>query len=145
MIGSHFQSFLFSQVFGLYFVIVSIAMISRADYYKEMITQLKAPGLGVMMVASVSLFVSLFLVVLHNIWVFQPRVIVTVICWVFVIKSVLWLAAPVRMLNMLKGIWTGRKHYVACTFMFVLGIFMMARGFYLFMMDAGALPMGVLS
>ncbi len=138
MIGSYFHSFLFSQVFGLYFVIMSIVFLSRADYYKEMIANLKTPGIGSMMAASLSLFIGLFLVVLHNIWVFQPRVLVTILCWAVVIKSVMWISVPMRMLGMLKKIWAGRGYCYVCAFMFVLGSFMMARGFYLFMDDPHA-------
>ncbi|MDX2346480.1 MAG: hypothetical protein QNK11_06400 [Legionella sp.] len=145
MIGSYFQSFLFAQVFGLYFVIMSIILISRADYYKVMIGKLKTPGPGLMMTASLSLFVSLFLVVVHNIWVFGPRVYVTIICWLFLIKSVCWLAAPERMLAMAKKLWAGRGHYVISVIVFIIGIYMMVRGFYVFMLDAGALPMGAIS
>ncbi|MDF1678409.1 MAG: hypothetical protein P1U32_06930 [Legionellaceae bacterium] len=138
MIGSYFHSFLFSQVFGLYFVIMSIILLSRADYYKEMIANLKTLGIGSMMAASLALFIGLFLVVLHNIWVLQPRVLVTILCWAIVIKSVMWLCIPVRMLEMLQKMWAGRGHYYACVVMFLLGVFMMARGFYLFMQNPNA-------
>ncbi len=140
------HSFLFSQVFGLYFVIMSIILISRAEYYKELVGKLKKPGAGVMVGASLSLFIGLFLVVTHNIWALQPRVVVTMICWLFVIKSVLWLSAPERMLKMAKKVWSGKRHYYVCIFMLILGVYMMARGFYIFMAEAGApLPMGIIS
>ncbi len=145
MQDSHLHSFLFSQVFGLYFVIMSIILISRADYYKTLIGKLKKPGVEMMMVASVSLFIGLFLVVTHNIWELKPRALVTFICWVFVIKSVFWLAIPERMLKILKKVWAGRGHYFVTVFVLLLGVYMMARGFYLFMADAGALPLGIVS
>ncbi|MCH9756923.1 MAG: hypothetical protein K0U37_07020 [Gammaproteobacteria bacterium] len=145
MIGSHFQSFLFGQVFGLYFVIMSIIFLSRADYYKALIAKLEAPASGVMMSASIFLFIGLFLVLVHNLWLFKPVVMVTVICWLFVIKSVLWLAAPERMFKMTQKLWAGKGHYYLFSFMLVLGVFMMARAFYLFMAETGSLPMRVLS
>jgi hypothetical protein len=137
MLGSSLHSFLFAQVFGLYFVIMSIIMISQADYYKAMIGKLNAPPPGMMMTASLSLFVSLFLVVTHNIWIFGPRVYITLICWLFLIKSVLWLAVPEKMLQMLKKLWAGRGHYVVCVVMMIVGMYMMIRGFYLFMNHSG--------
>jgi hypothetical protein len=137
MMNPSLHSFLFAQVFGLYFVIMSIIFLSQASYYKTMIANLKIPPPGIMISASMSLFVSLFLVVMHNIWIWGPRVYITLICWLFLIKSVLWLAAPERMLQLLKKLWAGRGHYVACVVMMILGMYMMVRGFYLFMNDSG--------
>jgi hypothetical protein len=143
MVGSALHSFIFAQVFGLYFVIMAIILLSRADYYKAMIKKLKAPTAGGMLAASLWLFVSLFLVVMHNIWVVGPRTYITLICWLFFIRSVLWLAAPERMLHLLKKIWSGKGHYVVCVVMMLIGIYLMLRGFYLFVDDAGALPLGI--
>jgi hypothetical protein len=143
MIDSDFHSFLFAQVFGLYFVIMAIILISRADYYKEMIAKLETPGPGIMMVSSLWLLLSLFLVVTHNIWLFGPRVYITIICWFFMVRSVLWLASPERMLYITKEIWKGRGHYILCVAMIVVGVYMAIRGFYLFVENAGALPLGV--
>ena len=137
MMNPSLHSFLFAQVFGLYFVIMSIIFLSQANYYKTMIGKLKTPPPGIIMSASLSLFLSLFLVVMHNIWIFGPRVYITLICWLFLIKSVLWLAAPERMLHLLKKTWEGRGHYIACVFMMIVGMYMMVRGFYLFMDDSG--------
>ena len=139
------HSFLFSQVFGLYFVIMSIILLSRADYYKALIGKLKKPGSGIVMTASLSLFIGLFLVVTHNIWTFQPRVVVTIICWLFVIKSVLWLVAPERMLRGFQKIWAGNGHYILTVSGIIIGVYMMTRGFYLFMERAGDLPMRIFS
>lgn len=143
MIGSALHSFIFAQVFGLYFVIMSIILLSRADYYKTMIKKLKAPTSGGVIAASLWLFVSLFLVVMHNIWVAGPRTYITLICWLFLIRSVLWLAAPERMLHTLKKVWAGKAHYVICVILLVIGVYLMIRGFYLFIDDAGALPLGI--
>ena len=144
MLGSHLHSFLFSQVFGLYFVIMSIIFISRADYYKALIAKIKTPGSGVMMTSALCLFIGLFLVVMHNIWEFKPRVVVTIVCWLFVIKSVLWLASPERMLKLAKKMWKGKGHVVMCVVMLFFGIYMMTRGFYLFMETEGGGFTGVL-
>mgnify|MGYP005674654175 CR=1 FL=1 len=144
MLGSHLHSFLFSQVFGLYFVIMSIILISRADYYKALIAKIKAPDLTIMMISALCVFIGLFFVVMHNIWEFKPRVIVTIMCWLFVIKSVLWLTSPERMLKLLKKMWKGKGHVVICTIMLFVGIYLMARGFYLFMETDGGGFTGVL-
>jgi hypothetical protein len=145
MIGSPLHSFIFAQVFGLYFVTIAIILISRADYYKALVKKLKAPPSGIAMTASLSLFVSLFLVVMHNIWILGPRVYITIICWFFLLKSVLWLAAPERMLGLIKKMWAGKGHYVVCVLMIIVGMYMMIRGFYLFMDDAGASLLSVVS
>ncbi len=144
MLGSHLHSFLLSQVFGLYFVIMSIIFMSRADYYKALISNIKKTGPGMVMTSSLCLFIGLFLVAMHNIWDLKPHTIITVICWFFVIKSVLWLAAPEHMLNLVKKIWKGRGHTVMCMIILFIGIYLMTRGFYLFLEKEGGGFTGIL-
>lgn len=140
MLGSHLHSFLLSQLFGLYFVIISIVFLSRADYYKKLIAKVKAPDIAVMMHSALCLFLSIVLVVVHNIWVLQPRVLVTILCWLFLIRSVCWLVAPEFMLERIKKIWAGKTHYYLSVFFLFFGMYLMTRGFYIFMEKAGVTP-----
>lgn len=143
MIGSHLHSFLLSQVFGLYFVIISVIFLSRASYYKNLMAKAKGPGIDVMINGLLFLLISLFFVVMHNIWTLHPRVAVTVVCWFFFIRSVLWLSAPTRMFNFVKKIWAGNAHRYMFTLLFLFGIYFMTRGFYLFMKEAGTTPLWI--
>jgi len=134
------QSFVLSQMFGMYLLIMAFILFARSDYYRPMIQKIKTPGAGIMMHASLSLFIGLFLVIIHNVWVFEPRVVITIFCWVYLIKSIAWLAAPVRMLSLVKRICGGRGYYVVIMVMGLLAIQMIGRAFYLYVHYAGVMP-----
>jgi hypothetical protein len=132
MIGSTFQSYLFAQAFGLYFVIMAVMLLSRENYYRNKLTQ--EPSYPSFLSCSLALFISILLVLLHNVWVFQPRVAVTIVCWLFLIRSVLWLSMPERMFELTKKVCLGKRYYVLIILMMLVGIAMMVRGSYLYVM-----------
>lgn len=136
------QSFLLAVVFGLYFVIMAIVFLSRADYYKKLLAASKAPSAGTTMTTSLGLLVTLFFLTMHNFWGFNPRTGVTILCWLSVIYFVLWLAIPEAMHQRMKKIGSGKGYYVACTVMIFLGILVIMRSFYLVMEITGATPLG---
>jgi len=138
------QTFVLSQVFGLYLLIMALVLFDRADYYRSLIQEIKAPGISFMLNASLGLLIGLFLIIIHTEWVFAPRVVITILCWLFTIKCVAWLIAPVRMLDLTKRICLGKSYYVVIGLMGFLAIQMTARAFYLYITlyvhHAAALP-----
>jgi len=132
MFGSLFHSFVLAQIFGLYMLIMAIVMLSRVNYYREVIQGIQPHTPIIPISAASGLMLGLFLVIIHNIWVMEPRVIVTLICWFILIKSVLWLAIPEHMLTWAKRTYAGSGYYIIAVIMAVLGILMMTKGFYLF-------------
>lgn len=133
MIGSLFHSFMVAQVLGLYMLITAIILLSRANYYKELIQQLEYNNVAIWISASISLMLGIFLVIIHNIWVLEPRLLVTIICWIILIKSVLWLAIPEKMLELTKRCYSGSGYYITLVIMVIIGILILTKGFYLFM------------
>ena len=136
-----YQSFLAGEVFSLYMLIIAIIFWSQADYYRSLIANVKEPGLGVMLFAALSLFIGLFLVLTHNDWVFEPRVSVTILSWLFLMQSVAWLAAPIQMLKLIKRICSGKGYYLMLIVLATFGLILISKGFYLFIHLSGALPL----
>lgn len=126
------QTFVLSQVFGLYLLIMALILFAQADYYRALIQEIKAPGISFMINASLGLLIGLFLIIIHTEWVFAPRVVVTILCWLFTIKCIAWLMAPVRMLDLTKRVCSGKGYYIAIGLMGFLAIQMTARAFYLY-------------
>jgi len=97
---------------GCYLLSMVVILFVRADYYRSLIARIEEPGVIAMVTAAFSLLVALFLILLNNVWVFDTRVVVTVLCWLFLFNSILWLAVPVQMLNILKKICSGNGYFV---------------------------------
>ena len=139
MFDSPLYSFLLAQIFGLYLVIQAVILLSRASYYRALMVSIKETSLAIFAVSSIRLILGIVLVLIHNRWVMGPVVYVTMMCWLVLIKSVLWLAAPERMLALSKKICAGNMYYPIILCAAVAGVLFMVRGFFVFMLWTGAL------
>jgi len=131
MVPELIHSFMISHIFGLYMIIVAIVMLSRVNHFRSMIAKVQADDIALYISASFGLLLGIFLVDMHNLWVFRPRVLVTLLCWVILIKSILWLAFPVGMTKSSKKIISGNGYYIAVLVLLVWGIFLLARGSFI--------------
>lgn len=135
MLGEMFYSFVLAQVFGLTMLVMSVIMVSRITYYRELIQRMDEYSPSILMAGTFGLFFGSFLIVIHNLWVGDPRVVVTLISWFIFIKSLLWLAFPIRMVHLSKKIYAGPFYYIFALVLFVLAIFLITKGFYLYIPD----------
>lgn len=132
MFASLFYSFVLSQIFGLYLLITAILLLSRAGFYRQVIAQLKPTDSSIVVGASLGLLFGLALVDTHNIWNQYPRVLVTLLCWVILLKSILWLAFTDKMLAFTQKLCQSRLYYGIAIFMLLLGATMTFRGMMVF-------------
>lgn len=132
MFTSLFHSFLIAQVFGLYLVMISIVMIGRASYYRERIAKISIDNVSILSIASIWLLIGILLILVHNVWIFEPRLLVTILGWVIVIKSTLWLAAPSSTMKLAKAVCRGPWYYVVGAITAIFGVLLMSKGFYFF-------------
>ncbi len=126
------HSLFLGQAIGLYLVIVAIIMVARANYYQELLTHLKTGSPTIVVTGVVGLILGIILVLVHHIWVFEPEVLITIVAWVVLIKSVLWLSFPECMVNFSQKFYSGWGYYVVPIIAAVIGVILMAYGFHLF-------------
>lgn len=136
MFGELFHSYVLSQVFGLYLLFMAVILLSRTTYYRMLVKDMPVQSPGLLTSASYGLMLGLLLVVIHNTWVWEPRVLVTLIAWFIVIKSLLWLAFPEKMLACTQKAVASHFYYVIIALMFIMGILMLTKGFYFFIPGA---------
>ena len=132
MFDSHIESLFLVELFGLYLVILSLVFLSRADHYRAIILNTAEDSYFHLISRSISLFIGITLVLAHNIWVMQPRVFVTIGCWLFLLKAILWLAAPEKMLYFLRKLCAGRGFYYLAVAFGLIGVVFITRGFHIY-------------
>ena len=132
MIGAYLHSFILAKALGLYMIVMAIVMITRPNYYKDIMQHIQKEKLATLSGASFSLIFGLLLLSVHNFWAFEPYVVVTIVAWVIVIKAVLWLAIPERMADMLHEIYSGKLYYVIAIITGIFGIWILSYGIFLF-------------
>lgn len=133
MFTALFHSLIFSQILGLYLIIMAIIMMIRVDFYRHFIMNLKSGSGVIILAASFSLIAGLMLVVVHNIWVLEPQVIITLMGWLLVILAILWLSMPERMTHLSQIVYGGKGYYVIALFTAFIGILLLTKGFYHYM------------
>ncbi|KTD46090.1 Integral membrane protein (PIN domain superfamily) [Legionella quinlivanii] len=132
MITVPFHTLLIEQILGLYLVIVSLIMIARGAYYQDLIKRVGTNSGWILVGASFSLIFGLIMLVIHNIWEWDYEILVTLIAWLIVIKSILWLAFPENMLGIAQRVYSGSSYYLIMVLVGLLGVFMLAHGFQAF-------------
>jgi len=130
MFGPFFHTTILEQVFGMYMLIMAIVLLTRAKFYREVVRNMKAVNSGVYFSSAFGLMLGLLLVIVHNFWVWEPRVVVTILCWVVLVRSILWLAFPEKMVERSKKLAAGPAYYVAAVIMALIGMYLMTSGFY---------------
>ena len=96
-----------AQAVGLYLVIIAIIMLDRARYYQDLLTHVKVGSSAIVVAASLGLTLGIILVLVHNLWIWESEVLITIFAWCLLIKSVLWLAFPEFMVNLTHKVYSG--------------------------------------
>ncbi len=87
-------SIFLAKIIGLYLVIISAAFMLKADEFKPMmLDMLKNPSL-VLFSSILALIFGILIVVSHNIWDMDWRVIITILGWLTLLKGVMRLFYP---------------------------------------------------
>lgn len=130
--SAYFHSYIFAQVFGLYLIILALIMAGKTKHYRDLMLRLDPYNPAIALCASLGLLLGIFLVVVHNIWAWEPRVVITILGWFILIKSILWLGFPIKSFNFAKKLYLGPGYYVIAIILFLVGLFLLTKGFYFY-------------
>lgn len=83
-----------SKVIGLYEIIISLAMLINMNQFMADIQGMMNNGPLMIYIGCVTVIMGLLLVVSHNIWQWQWRVLVTIVAWIVLLKGASILLFP---------------------------------------------------
>jgi hypothetical protein len=90
MLLSHFLA----RLIGPALAIIGLSMLGNAQGYLDIATGIIGDGALLYFAAVLGLIAGIALVLSHNVWVADWRVIITLIGWLTVIESAAWILAP---------------------------------------------------
>jgi len=73
------SSILFAKAFGIYLTVVGVALISQPDRFRAWYNDILAKDSQTLVGATLALFIGVFIVAMHNLWVADWRILITVI------------------------------------------------------------------
>lgn len=133
MFSPFFHSYLIAQIIGFYLVIMAITMLARVNFYRRILMGISGDYATILVFASFGLAVGLIMVLTHNFWMWRTDILlVTLLGWLILIKSILWLSIPDTMAAISKRVYAGAGYYVVVAIMAIIGILLLSKGFYLF-------------
>jgi hypothetical protein len=121
-----------SRLIGLYCILIALSMMTRKQATVETVTVLLQNSSMTLILAVITLAAGLAMVLAHNIWSGgAPVVVVTVIGWMALIKSLFFLFLPHEME---AGFFLGQLHYQQFFYLYsaislVLGLYLTYGGF----------------
>jgi hypothetical protein len=121
-----------SKLIGLYCILIGLSMMTRGQATVETVTALLQNSTLTMILGVITLAAGLTMVLAHNIWSGSVlAVVVTLIGWMALVKSLFFLFLPHEME---AGLFLGQLHYrqlfyVYAAISFVLGLYLTYSGF----------------
>ncbi len=88
------NSIMLAQAFGIYLVVMGVVLLINHKYVMTAINAF-VKDKALQLVSSIfTVFAGSFLVAYHNVWVKNWMVVITVLCWITLLKGVLKLLLP---------------------------------------------------
>jgi len=119
-----------SKVIGLYEIIISLAMLINMSQFTTDIQGMMNNGPLILYIGCVTVIMGLLLVVSHNIWQWQWRVLVTIVSWIVLLKGTSILLLP-HLLDQITLQFVTNSHFAYSVALvdFLLGILFCYFGF----------------
>ena len=121
-----------SRLIGLYCIVIALSMMTRRQATVETVTALLQNSSMMLIVGIITLAAGLAVVLAHNIWSGGALVVVvTLVGWITLIKSLFFLFLPPEME---AGLFLGQLHYQQLFYLYgvislVLGVYLTYGGF----------------
>ena len=116
-----------SKLIGLYCILIGLSMMTRGQATVETVTALLQNSAMTLILGVITLAAGLAMVLAHNIWSGGALVVVvTVVGWMTLTKSLLFLFLPPEVE---AGLFLGQLHYQQLFYLY--GVFSLVLGLYL--------------
>lgn len=123
-------SLFLAQVIGLYLVIQSIVLMVRLKEMQEIVRELIHNRPVLLIISLIATMVGLLLVVSHNVWEANWRVIVTIFGWGILVKGILYMALPIENMDRLTKKFNTRGWYIGGGIgSLIIGLYLVFKGF----------------
>jgi hypothetical protein len=88
------MSFVFAKILGIYFLAIGLAFFINTDRLKNIYAQVRKDENFLLMGGMMAILLGAVIISLHNIWVFNWPVIITLVGWWSLIKGFALFANP---------------------------------------------------
>lgn len=128
-------SIFLAKAIGFFFIVMAIAMFAKEKKIKVMIKEVCSNPALMFLAGEINLVIGILIVLMHNVWVWDWRVLVTLVGWMCLIKGIVRTLFPhvaVRVMNNMT-----KKPANFQTAAVVVGVIGLILGYYGFVAGGG--------
>lgn len=120
-----------AQAMGILFVTIGLGMALNMSHFQTLLgDMLKSPSF-LYLSGVINVILGSLLVLHHNIWTGGWVVLVTVLCWLTLIKGFMWVVFPAQQMKLAKSLATSSVLKLSTLVLLVLGVYLVYVGFFL--------------
>ncbi len=123
-------SIFLAKAFGLYMFIVSLAMLLNPVGFKSMMHDFVETPAAMTAGTILALVLGIILVLIHNLWVPDWRLLITLLAWLTLLKGVLRIFIPQASVTMVQRCETSGFYYGSAIISLIVGLFLLYKGFF---------------
>lgn len=121
---------LLARIIGFYLIIISTAMFQNIHQFMFLVRGLMVDRYLVFLTALLTIILGLVLVISHNVWQMNWRILITIIAWATLIKGLLLLFSPYLLtIGTLVMVNHVSYAYIGACINFFLGCLIASQGF----------------
>ena len=124
-----YDSYMLAQFFGIFFTILGIGMIFNQQHMKKMMLAVTENHAVQFVAAVVPLLLGSFIVVVHNDWVSNWSVLVSIVCWLILLGGAFRAIFPAVWIKQVKKVHDNVPVMVIGLVLLVLGLVLLYFGF----------------
>lgn len=78
-----------ARIFSIYFIVIGISMLINKRFYFAAVKDIASSNIAMLIVGTLTLVLGVILVILHNIWLHDQSIAVTLLCWLVLISGII--------------------------------------------------------
>ncbi len=124
------NSILLARLIGPFIIVIGLGLLLNTKNYLNILNDfLRSPGL-IYITGLLTFTAGLSIVIFHNIWVADWRIIITLFGWMALVKGV-WLILFPGTLNKVAGVFAKNTRFVQVVWiiMLAIGVFLLVKGY----------------
>ncbi len=123
-------SLFLAKVIGLCFVIFAISIFLARSNYQASLKDFNKHPATVLLAGTIYLIIGILIIISHNIWTLDWRIIITIVGWLSLIRGIIWTTFPSIIRKGLSKFSDSRKPiYFSAIIVFIFGIILCYFGF----------------
>jgi hypothetical protein len=131
MQDSFYHSYIFANFFGMFLMVMGVILITRLEYYTNILRSAQWTPFGMFATGLATLFIGLYFVQQHHEWVMRPRVLLTIVSWIILLKGLAALVLPEQMIKIYYRWVTPKRIMIGSIIYIILGGLMVFDGAHL--------------